>query len=388
MIVEAVVSAMGDDVTYDLAVVGLGVIGAAALAHATRLGLHAVGIDSFTPPHDKGSSHGQTRLLRVAYAEGTVYVPFVRRAIALWGEIEQQTNRTLFHRTGVLYAGPPGCGLIAGVRDAAAQSGIEIETCTAVARAARFAQFHIPPEWDCVLEPGAGFLRAEESVSAFLDVARKSGAHVIPSRTVHGLSQNGDVYRITTDGPSISAAHILVCCGPWSAGLLPFLRPVVRIRRKTLHWHSDPRGLHTIENGFLPFAFDDGAGNWHYGTPALGGAVKLAVHSPHEGGATVRSPADVDRRIGPDDMETVDFAARVLPGLGPVTHSTVCLYTMSPDEHFIIDRHPDFSGVAFAAGLSGHGFKFAPAIAEMLCNIVLGRSQNVSIQPFSLTRFK
>lgn len=361
---------------YDAIVVGLGVMGASALSSLARSGARVLGLDQFAPPHDKGSSHGETRLLRVAYAEGSAYVPMAQRSVELWRALERRTGESLFTQSGVSYFGAPQTEWLVGLQESARRYGIALE-------AAESPLFDVPKDWLKIHEPGAGFLRAEASVAVFLADARRHGAKTLTRARFMGIERCGNGLHVRTSRGSFEAHRAVLCLGAWSRRHLPFLRHL-RLEQRVLHWHQADERFE-LANGFRSFVVSPSDDVVLYGFPRIGGAVKLAQH--HYGKA-LRDPALVGRDIADGELSHVgDLVRRYIPALGARTRSKACMYMLTPDEHFILDRHPTMRGVVFLAGLSGHGFKFAPVLGEALANDALDRRQEINAKFFSLRRF-
>ena len=361
---------------YDVIVVGLGIMGAAALSSLARSGARVLGIDQFAPPHDKGSSHGETRLLRVAYAEAPAYVPMAKRSIELWRALERRTGENLFTQSGVMYFGAPNTQWLIGLQDSAQRFGIALEET-------KSSLFDVPSDWLKMLEPGAGFLRAEASVAAFLRDARRHGARTVMRARLLTLESTGNVLRMRTSRGSFSADRVVLCLGAWSRRHLPFLRNL-RLEQRVLHWHRADQRFE-FANGFRPFVVSPSDDVVLYGFPSSGGEVKLAQH---HFGMPMRDPSRVGREIRSAEFDHVGaLVRRYIPTLGALARSKACMYMLTPDEHFILDEHPFMRGVTFLAGLSGHGFKFAPVLGEALANHALDRTQKIDVKFFSLRRF-
>jgi sarcosine oxidase len=371
----------------EIAVVGLGAAGSAALWQLARTGCDVVGIDRFTPPHDRGSSHGQTRLLRVAYAEGAKYVPLVRRAIALWREIEAECGEPLFHETGVFYAGD------------AASDFLTLSIASARAHDVRLQMLagsegvkcgvHVPPTWLAFVEEEGGFVEAEKAIAAFLEASVGRGARVLNGRKVLGISSKGAGVEIHTEREVIVAGKVVVAAGAWTPELLPELAPYLSIERRVLHWFADATGRHAAGAGFRPFIVEAGDGIEFYGFPAIGGqGVKAGEHDMRIGsGAAVAGADGLDRAVSAEEKaRAAALVKRFLPGLEGPQSSAVCMYPMSRDGDFILDRIDERTVVA--AGLSGHGFKFAPALGEALAAMVLDRAPPLDVSFLTQKRFR
>ncbi|MGF1544179.1 MAG: N-methyl-L-tryptophan oxidase [Parvularculaceae bacterium] len=348
---------MTGNAAYDVAVVGLGVMGAACAAYAASAGLSVVGFDARRPPHDRGSSHGETRLLRVSYAEGEAYVPLARRARDLWRTLGDEAGEALFEETGVLYAGPPTSALLTGVKTAAAKHGLALSSPLNDSALAPRLQ----PAWEAIFEDGAGFLRAEDALCALLEKASRAGAALRPGVGARATPDGG---AIEAAGEIIRAQRIILCVGAWlpdaAMGLAPALAGALRLQRQTLHWY-DAGPAFTRAAGFKPFVLAAADDAWIYGFPSIDGATLKAAN--HFGGARIASPNDLDAPVDEAAAARIDAAlADAFPDLGPRRRSKNCIYTMTPDEAFAIG--PVRENVLVVGGMSGHGFKFAPAIGE------------------------
>jgi sarcosine oxidase len=363
---------------WDCIVLGTGGVGSAALFELARRGLRALGIDRFGPAHDRGSSHGETRIIRLAYFEHPDYVPLLRRAYERWEELEKLSGQKLFFPCGLLQCGPERGEVLPGVRRAAAVHNLEIDELDAASVARRFPGFRLLPGLAGVFERRAGFLRVEHCVEAHLDLAVRHGAELRPGDAAKSweLLPSGAVRLRTERGEQHEGERLIVAAGAWSGPILSELGLPLEVLRKPLLWFDAGRDSSlALERGAPAFLFELPSGVF-YGFPALGGRLKAAEHS---GGDSVADPLVVDRSLRERDRDAVArFLAACLPALGEaprcVDHK-VCLYTVTPDRHFIVDRLPAAPQVAFAAGLSGHGFKFAGVLGEILVDLALnGRS--------------
>jgi sarcosine oxidase len=361
---------------YDVAVIGLGAAGAATLNVLARAGERVIGIDRFDPPHKLGSSHGETRLLRAAYAEGPFYVPLVKRAITLWKAAERRSGKTLFEQTGVVYVGPSGHVFVDGTKAAAGQKQVRL------ARAPGLEEwFDLPEAWERFREIEGGYVYPERAITTFVGEARAHGAKILRDTRCEGIDRSGAAIAIHTPRGTIEAERVVITTGAWIGELVPALRPATFVERRVLHWFVDPKRRHTRKAGFRPFAVGMDDGQMIYGFPANArGEVKVAEHMNVD---VTASPDALDRKARRADIAAIaPLVKRYLPGLGRRVRSEVCMYPMARDERFILARLPRDPRVVIGAGLSGHGFKFAPAIGEVLANLALGGAQKVDIAPF------
>lgn len=363
--------------TIDVAVIGLGAAGAAALNALARRGARCIGLDRFAPPHAEGSSHGHTRLLRVAHGEGPL-AGLMRRGVPLWRALERRTGADLFRNTGVTFAGPPGASFVAATLAECEAHGVAVGP-------AEPGPLDIPLEWTAFVDREAGFLFAERAIAAMLAEAQAYGADVRTGAAVEALESSPRGVTLRTASDVFKARTVVVAAGGWSADLLPQLAPVLAIERRVLYWFADPSGVHAGP-AFGPFMIEDETGRALYGFPDLEGrGVKVAEHADSVCGA--KHPREIDRHGVEDDFAAFEpFARRFLPRLGTRTASAVCFYPMSRDGMFVIDRLPD-APVVVAAGLCGHGFKFAPVIGEAVADLALFGHAPDDVATFNLGRF-
>jgi len=377
---------------FDIIVIGTGGVGSSALFHSAKRGAKVLGLDRFPPAHDRGSSHGQTRLIRQAYFEHPDYVPLLLRAYELWEELQSGFEEQLYFETGVLEAGPVDGELVPGVLQSAAEHDLDVEHLTPHEAHARWPQYWIPEHYGVVFERRAGFLMVERCVQAHLDGAIQAGATIRTGVEVQGWQPFGSHpqqgYAVTVDGQLISADKLIIAAGAWSPTLLPDIAGKFQILRKPLHWFAADENIYGTDTGCPSFLFEVPEGHFYGFTAHDGRGVKAAKHS---GGGVVADPLNVDRSLDESERgEVQNFLRRYLPDVdadSPEDH-TVCMYTMSPDSHFVIDRLKLFPGVAFACGLSGHGFKFTSAIGELLALLALDENVPYQLDLFAADRFE
>jgi sarcosine oxidase len=380
----------------DVIVVGLGAMGAATLYRLARRGIRAIGIDRFSPPHDRGSSHGESRITRQAIGEGEAYVPFALRSHEIWRELEADTGQSLLVECGGLIIGRRTDGGIHGHADfigrtiaAADRFAIPHEVLTADETRRRFPQFRLDGDETCYYERGAGFVRPEACVAAQLDRARALGATIRTGEVVRRLTGDAAGVTLTTDSGTLSAGHVVVTAGAWSPQIAgaSFAR-LLRVYRQTMFWFApDEAGTYAPER-FPIFIWRYGAGeNDHfYGFPVVADGVKVAT----EQFAEPASPDAAPMEPTPEDARRM-HGAHVrdrLAGLGDrCLSATTCLYTVTPDFGFLIDRHPEWDRVIVASPCSGHGFKHSAAIGEALAELVVDGRSRFDLAPFSMRRF-
>jgi sarcosine oxidase len=371
---------------YDAIVLGTGGVGSAALYELARRGARVLGIDRFNPPHDRGSTHGQSRVIRQAYFEHPDYVPLLLESYRLWRELEQTAGQELLNEVGVLQVGPADGIVVPGVQNAAAEHGLPVEELAAVEIERRWPGLRAPVGHVGVFEPRGGYLLVEECVRAHLRAANAAGATLLSDSEVYEWTTTDREVHIRTSAGEFAASRLVITAGPWAATLLSHLDIGLTIRRKSLFWFQTSSPKYDLASGLPVYLFELPTGIF-YGFPQLDArGVKV---SEHTGGQTVADPAAMDRAIDPhDELQLREFLAACLPDVSNrITDHATCLYTMSPDEHFIIDRHPAHPNISFAAGLSGHGFKFAPVLGRTLADLALEGSSPLPINFLSLQRF-
>lgn len=361
---------------FDVIVIGVGGMGSAVLYELARRGFHVLGLERHGIGHDRGSSHGSFRIIRRAYFEHPDYIPLVNEAYTMWAELEQATGESLVRRVGLVMFGAPDSAVIRGVQRAVAVHDLDIARLDSDEARARFGGFTVDRSMVALYEPDAGYLRVEACVSAHAAAARAHGATIECGARVRGWASDGSSAVVRCDDESYRGRWVVVCPGPWAGELLERFAPVLEVRRKVQLWYAAPGERHDVLGRCPVFAYDIG-GRFYYGFPADDGRMKVAEHT---GGVTVASPDDADRDLGLDDHAAVDaFVRDRLSGVRPIpiAHS-VCFYTMTPDGHFLVGRHPHHANVALAAGFSGHGFKFAPVVGRLLADIIEGGDDGVT----------
>ena len=372
---------------YDVIVLGVGGMGSAACHQLARRGVRVLGLEQFPLVHDRGSSHGETRIIRQAYFEHPDYVPLLLRTYALWEQLEQAANVRLFHRVGLVLSGLPAGETISGARLSARLHGLAIDNLTPSEGTRRWPALKFPTDHDVVFEPAAGLLRVEACLQQQISEAVALGADIRANERVLSWASNGTSVTVRTETEQFSAGSLVITAGAWSSRALQELGLPLKVVRKFVDWFPIRAGVFGPEAGMPTYYFELPQGNF-YGFPSIDDrTVKVAEHS---GGETVDDPTSVDRTMHPEDVRRLaDFTQAHLPGLGlqPAAHS-VCLYTLTPDQHFIVDTHPEWKNVAIAAGFSGHGFKFAPVIGESLADLTLDHRTSLPIRFLGFDRFR
>ena len=374
--------------SYDAIVLGVGGFGSSCLTHLARRGLSVLGVDQLFPGHSRGSSHGETRIIRQAYFEHPDYVPLLLRAYDLWNELQSTIGRDLLTICGLAIAGPGEGEAVSGTRLAAQQHNLELHDLSHDEAQQRMPGFSIPEHFDVVYESTGGVLKVEDCIRAHVDEAVRLGAQLRIGEEVIRWSSDGRTITIQTNRTTIEAATLVITAGAWSSQLLSTVPdvPKIQVLRKVLQWHRVRSQDYSIGKGGLGFLFEMPEGAF-YGFPSFDGTtLKIAEHT---GGEPVADPGQLDRSLRPEDVARLaEFISRVMPQLEPqpLRHS-VCMYSMSPDGHFIVDRHPMFSNVVFGAGFSGHGFKFAPVVGEALADLAMNGQTDLPVDFLGLSRF-
>lgn len=371
---------------YDAIVLGVGGVGSAALCHLAGRGLRVLGIDRFSPGHARGSSHGGTRIIRQAYFEHADYVPLVLRAWELWRELGERRGEPMFEEVGLLQVGPPQGDVVKGVLASARQHALEVEELAAAEIVRRWPGFYVADELLGAYERRAGYLHVERCVLAHVAEAVAAGAELASDREVMSWRGEGSDVVVTTDREELRAGRLVLTAGPWAAGLLADFAVRLEVSRKPVFWLATRDGSYRADQGCPCFLYELPSGIF-YGIPQLDDrGVKVAEHTA---GQAVADPLNVDRALKADDRDqVVRFAAAYLPrATDTVTDHSVCMYTMTPDGHFIVDHHPTFPQVIVIAGLSGHGFKFASVLGEVAADLVSDGTTPLPIDFLRIGRF-
>ena len=362
-------------------------MGSSAAYHLSRRGLRVLGLERFAPRHAFGSSHGKTRIIREAYFEDPLYVPLVQRAYECWADLESRSGRRVFTPTGGLMIGPADGIVAGGARASAVQHGLPFEELSATEVRRRFPAFRPAASDVAIWEPRAGILDPETAIEAHLSLAMDHGAELHFDEPVERWSERaGGLITVRTAAATYDAAKLVIASGAWVASLVPELALPVVVERTVVHWFEPRMKPAHFGPGSLPvFIHEYEPSRAWYGFPDLGDGVKFALH--HHGEPTTAD--SVRRTVAPSEVERVRVLAdRYLPGsAGRVRESMVCLYTNTPDEHFILDTHPDHPAVIVASPCSGHGFKFSSAIGEVIAEMAIDGATKFDVKPFRLGRW-
>lgn len=367
--------------TYDVIVIGLGGMGSAAAYHLAARGQRVLGLEKFTPAHDRGSSHGGSRIIRQSYFEDPAYVPLLLRAYELWAGLAADSGRDVYRMTGGLFLGPPDCLTVAGSLRASREWGLPHDLLDGKEVRARFPNFTPHPGDVGLYEANAGFARPELTVRAHLDLAEKAGATLRFGADALDWSESSGGVTVRTPGETFTAGQLVICPGAWAPQLLAEFGIPITVERQVLYW-LDPVGGTASFVDHPIFIDENASGAQIYGFPAIDGprgGVKVAFFRK----GVECTPETIDRTVHDHEVrEMRDRVAELLPALdGPCVHSATCMYANTPDQHFVIARHPDSERVTVACGFSGHGFKFVPVVGEILADLAIS---GATAHPISL----
>jgi sarcosine oxidase len=377
--------------SFDAIVVGLGAHGSAAALALTRRGLRVLGLERFARGHELGSSGGRSRMIRRAYFEDPAYVPLLAAAREGWAALSDAAGEPMVETTGGLYLGHPGSEVVAGSIASAVMQGIDHEVVDAAEIRRRWPTFAVEDDVAGLFDPGAGMIRPERAIEAQLTEAERHGAELRFGERVVDWRPVGRGFAVETDTGVHEGGALVIAAGAWTGHLVPDLGLPLEVERLPVVWFDAASGA--VSAAFdldrLPvWIFDTDFDGAFYGfAQDAGRGLKVARHYS---GDIVADPDALDRDVRPADLERIRaFVRRHLPVVADafVRESIICLYTTTPDRHFVIDTHPAAPGVAFASACSGHGFKFAPVIGEILADLALTGATTHPIEAFRAGRF-
>jgi sarcosine oxidase len=386
--------------SFDAIVLGLGAMGSAALYHLAKRGARVLGLDRFSPPHALGSTHGDTRVTRLAIGEGEHYTPLVMRSHVLWRELEIESGESLLTINGGLVISSRRATAHVHVEhffdntlSAARKFGIAHELLDAAEIGERFPQFKVSEDEHGYFEPGAGFVRPERCVSAHLACAERRGAVLRRGERAISFEATPGGVRVTTERGMYSAERLVLSAGPWLAELVDAsIARHFAVYRQTLFWFEIDRPIEAFEPERFPIFIWELAGRKQsvYGFPATDGA-RGGVKVASEQFDAPTTPDVARRNVTDDEIRSMyrDYVVPYISGIGGRCIKTaVCLYTVTPDFGFVLDRHPSSDRVLLVSPCSGHGFKHSPAIGEAVAAIVCNSAPSFDLAPFRLGRFE
>lgn len=371
---------------YDVIIVGAGSMGMSAGYHLARRGVRTLLIDAFDPPHTEGSHHGEPRLIRHAYSGDPAYIDLALRSQTLWEQAETESGTKLFVRSGVLNIADPERYSFRGRIAEASQRNVSVESLTAAEIMTRWPGLHLPERFEAMYEPDAGYLFSERCVAAYRKLALAHGAELLSYTPVQDVKAYKGGVTVYTKSGEFHGAALILSAGAWFQSLAPFISLPIRAVRKVVGWfQSEPAFDSSVFPGFTLAAEEGG----YYGFPSMGGAgVKIGRHDT----GLPWHPGEPLLPFGSESSDEGDLRralTKYMPGAaGKLLKGAVCKYEHSPDEDFIIDKHPEHDHVLIAGGFSGHGFKFSSVVGEILAELAVDGHTQHDIKPFSLSRFE
>lgn len=373
--------------TYDVIVIGVGTMGAAACYHLSLRGARVLGLDQFGLPHALGAHHGHSRMIRLSYFEHSDYVPLLRRSYALWSNLEQAAGQSILLRTGGVYLSPHDGVVVPGCLQAAREHNLDYEILDAKSIRQRFPVFNIDDSYRAFYEAGAGVLRVDPAMTAHIDLSLRQGARIHGCEKVLRYHSGAQSVEVVTDRQTYSAGHLVIAGGAWSQSFLEGIGRSLSVTRQTQFWlwPKEPAAFESSRQPAWFVEYESGRG--FYGFPLVPGqpGIKLASHVP----GSLTTPETMDRVCSEGDWEQLrPKIRRFMPQAdGDTLSRQTCLYTNSPDGHFMLGPLEDDARVCLAAGFSGHGFKFAPVIGECLAQLTLDGQSVHPIEFLSPRRF-
>ena len=372
---------------YDVIIVGAGSMGMAAGYYLSKKGVRTLMIDAFDPPHANGSHSGDTRLIRHACGEGFDYVPLAMRAQKLWDDLQKETTETIFRKTGVLTYGPPQSSFVSQAIEGGRAYDLNIETLSADEINQRWAGISVDDDHVGCYEPDAGVLFSENCIRTFRRLALENGAELKVNAPVQKIDVHENSTRVSTHDASYTSDKLIISGGAWNKRLLDDLGLNLRLTpsRRVIAWFNSDDALYRADN--FPGFFADLTDSVYYGFPCIDGAgLKVGRYDNGDD----MDPEYMNREFGAYDKDEGDLRhfldAQMKEANGRLNVGKVCIFTNTPDEHFIIDKHPDHPHVAIAAGFSGHGYKFSSVVGEILGDLVTEGRTPFDISLFSATR--
>ena len=372
---------------FDIIVLGLGANGSSALYHLSKAGYKVCGIDRFAPPHTHGSSHGQSRIIRQAYHESPMYVPLVKEAYNLWNELEAASGKKLFLKTGGVILGAADAAMVKGAQLSAETHGVAYDYLNSKGIQQRFPALQPKEDTVAVVEENAGILFPEKCIEANLEQAGNKGATLLYNEQVTAIIPNNNSVEVITNKGKYVASKLIVSAGAWLSDLLPELNLPLVVKRQVLYWFINTNAA--LQRYILPdklpiYLWEHKPGRIFYGFPDMGDGIKIA---PHHEGQTIH-PDLLSQEVSEEEISTMQHLTdEYLNITSRFNYPAVCMYTNTPDEHFIIDYHPQYPNIIIGSPCSGHGFKFSSLTGKMLADMALETAVPFDISPFKIGRF-
>ncbi|OLS39229.1 N-methyl-L-tryptophan oxidase [Bacillus sp. MRMR6] len=378
---------MTRETVYDVAIIGAGTMGMAAGAFLAQQNVKTLLIDAFDPPHNHGSHHGDTRMIRHAYGEGRQYVTLVKRAQQLWEELGKESGYKVFEKTGVLGLGPSDSSFLHETIEAAKKYELPLQVLSSNEVKEKWPGISIPDNYIGCFEGESGLIYSEKAIQAYKEIAIKNGAQLVTNTPVQQIGMNSkEVVKIVTSDTIFTAKKIIVTVGAWAAKLLPDLNLPIQPVRKVVGWFETLEGLY--DSSHFPSFYVDDKDKMFYGFPSINGAGLKVGRT--DGGQEI-DPDQHKQNFGKydtDEGDLRDFLRAYMPEAnGTLKQGKTCIYTLSSDHDFIVDQHPENNNVIIACGFSGHGFKFGSVMGEVLSQMAIKGQSEYDISIFSLKRF-
>ena len=370
---------------YDAIVLGLGGMGSATLYHLAASGSKVLGLEQFGIPHAYGSSHGSTRIIRLAYSEGNEYVPLLKAAYRYWRELEELSGRRILHVTGGLDIGQESSWTVSGSRASCQHHGLRFEELTGSEVNRRFPGYSLPDSMRAIFQPDGGYVRSEIAIETYVAAARGLGAETLTDVEAVGWSRRSGGIAVSTTRGEFECKRLAVTAGAWIGGLVPPLREHCRPERQVMLWTCPLVPEAYKPDRFPVFNMEASTGRF-YGFPDHG-SEGFKIGKYHHLGEDVDRPEDLERNCGTEDEAVLRAGIReYFPGAdGPARRMAACMFTNTPDDDFVIDRCPGEEAVFLAAGFSGHGFKFCSVVGKVMAELCLDRQPVWDISRFRLT---
>jgi sarcosine oxidase len=385
---------MNEITSFDVIVIGVGSMGSATCYYLAKRGYKVLGLEQFDISHEFGSHAGQSRIIRKAYFEHPDYVPLLENAYKNWNTLEHETGDQLYFKTGLLYSGTSNNEMIKGVKQSAALYNIELEKLNVADANKRFSQFLFPENFEILFEPEAGFIPPEKAIRLYAAEAKKNGAIIHTNEKVIDWKKDGNNLTITTNKNTYQCNKLIITAGAWAGKMIPGFTDKIKVTRQFVAWIKTKNDGQFELNKFPCWMVSDNEKHGcYYGFPLLDtkkfgepAGLKLAHHFPKE----ITDPDKVNRQVTEIDIQNLKYCLdKYLPGVfDSILHTKICLYANSPDENFIIDKLPGYEeNVSIACGFSGHGFKFASVIGEILADLAIDNKTDLPIEFLNAKRF-
>ena len=374
---------------YDVVIVGAGAMGMSAGYYLSQKDLNILMIDSHDPPHAHGSHGGDTRLIRHAVGEGLEYIPLALRSQELWDELQTHSNDEIFRQIGILNFGYKGSEFLENTIEGAREYNLEIETLTAKEIQQRWPGLHGEDLEIGYYEKNGGVIMGENAIRTYRRLALSSGAELLINTPVKSIQPEEDYVRVETENDSFTADKLILSSGAWNGRMLKDLGLNINLQpsRRTIAWFEADEELYSSEHfpGFIGRSRDGS----YYGFSSIDGTgVKIGRYDGCEGDDS--EPEEMDGEFGTFDRDEEylrNFLYNQMKGAnGKLNKGVACIFTNTPDENFIIDRHPKYDNIYVAGGFSGHGFKYVPVVGEILTDLVTEGETEHDISSFSITR--